>query len=166
MESEPPKSVDAADERRRMRKLYGAILAKLRDERGLTQEQASTAARPEMTAQNWARYEGGQAPSITDPIVRRRFLEAIGASEEDFQRELSNPTRANPASARVSRLSRAFEAMPESSRARDDRRQAVFPLSEGEVVISFPADLSPDGVEELKEYFNIFVKGRLKGSTP
>lgn len=37
-------------------------------------------------------------------------------------------------------------------------RQAIFPLSEGDVTLTFPADLSASGVEELGQYLNIFLK--------
>lgn len=37
-------------------------------------------------------------------------------------------------------------------------RQAVFPLSEGDVTLVFPADLSAAGYEELDDYLKIFLR--------
>lgn len=37
-------------------------------------------------------------------------------------------------------------------------RQAVFPLSDGDVTMTFPADLSADGFDELGQYLDIFLK--------
>lgn len=40
----------------------------------------------------------------------------------------------------------------------EDTRQAVFPLTEGDVTITFPANMSADGFEELSDYLEIFLK--------
>lgn len=37
-------------------------------------------------------------------------------------------------------------------------RRAVFDLTEGEVVITFPEDLSPESVSDLQDYINVFMK--------
>lgn len=37
-------------------------------------------------------------------------------------------------------------------------RRAVFPISEGDVTLIFPADLSPDGYDELGDYLEIFLR--------
>jgi len=37
-------------------------------------------------------------------------------------------------------------------------RKAVFPLSEGDVTLIFPASLSPDALEELSDYLEIFLR--------
>ena len=37
-------------------------------------------------------------------------------------------------------------------------RRAVFDLSEGEVVITFPDELSPESVSDLQDYLNVFMK--------
>ena len=37
-------------------------------------------------------------------------------------------------------------------------RRAAFPLTEGEVVITFPAELSPESVSDLQDYINVFMK--------
>ena len=42
-------------------------------------------------------------------------------------------------------------------------RQAVFPLSEGDV--TFTADLSTSGLTELGEYLDIFLKKQKRGHT-
>ncbi len=38
------------------------------------------------------------------------------------------------------------------------QRQAIFPVSEGDVTITFPASLSADGLHELGQYLDIFLK--------
>ncbi|QAY77576.1 hypothetical protein [Sphingosinicella sp. BN140058] len=38
------------------------------------------------------------------------------------------------------------------------QRRAVFDLSEGEVVITYPADLSPESVSDLQDYLAVFMK--------
>lgn len=37
-------------------------------------------------------------------------------------------------------------------------RRAVFDLTEGEVVITFPIELSPESVSDLQDYLNVFMK--------
>jgi hypothetical protein len=37
-------------------------------------------------------------------------------------------------------------------------RRSVFDLSEGEVIITFPEDLSPESVSDLQDYLNVFMK--------
>ncbi|MGO9172797.1 MAG: hypothetical protein ACLP7P_12640 [Rhodomicrobium sp.] len=44
------------------------------------------------------------------------------------------------------------EALPEGS------RKAVFPVGDGDVTLIFPATISKDGLEELGEYLEIFLK--------
>ncbi len=38
------------------------------------------------------------------------------------------------------------------------KRRAVFDLTEGEVVITYPEDLSPESVSDLQDYINVFMK--------
>jgi hypothetical protein len=37
-------------------------------------------------------------------------------------------------------------------------REAKFPLAEGEVTIIFPGILSPESVEDLESYIQVFLK--------
>jgi hypothetical protein len=37
-------------------------------------------------------------------------------------------------------------------------RKAMFPLVEGDVTLTFPADLSADSFDELNSYLQIFLK--------
>jgi hypothetical protein len=37
-------------------------------------------------------------------------------------------------------------------------RQEVITLDEGDVTITFPADLSPDSFDDLKDHLDLFVK--------
>lgn len=51
-------------------------------------------------------------------------------------------------------------AMPRPATRADvtGQRQAIFPINEGDVTIIFPADLSAEGLEELDQYLDIFLK--------
>jgi hypothetical protein len=42
------------------------------------------------------------------------------------------------------------------------QRQAIFPVSDGDVIITFPADLSSEGLEELGQYLDVFLKKQRK----
>lgn len=44
------------------------------------------------------------------------------------------------------------------------RRKAVFPISEGDVIITFPSDLSNDALAELREYLDILFKKKKRGT--
>jgi hypothetical protein len=48
--------------------------------------------------------------------------------------------------------------MPAISVAGEGLRQEVITLDEGDVVITFPADLSPDSFDDLKDHLDLFVK--------
>ena len=53
---------------------------------------------------------------------------------------------------------------PPTPRTRS-QRQAIFPVSEGDVTITFPAELSAEGFEELGQYLDIFLKKQRKEQT-
>jgi hypothetical protein len=38
-------------------------------------------------------------------------------------------------------------------------RQAVFPLADGDVTLTFPSNLSSEGCQELRGYVEMFLKG-------
>lgn len=46
----------------------------------------------------------------------------------------------------------------ESEESQLNLRRAVFALSEGDVVLSFPENLSSDSVSDLEDYLKIFMK--------
>lgn len=150
-----------------LRKRYGLALAIVRDAHDHTQDTASAAMTPEMTPQNWGRYETGMAAGITDPIVRRNLLTAIGADEGEFQATLANLTdqdlpaggKGRSQGGRMARMANAIAAgagaVPAPS---SEKRQAIFPLREGEVVITFPRHLTAEGRREMKRYLELLLE--------
>lgn len=48
--------------------------------------------------------------------------------------------------------------MPTISVLGEGLRQEVITLDEGDVTITFPADLSPDSFDDLKDHMDLFVK--------
>jgi hypothetical protein len=46
-------------------------------------------------------------------------------------------------------------------------RQAIFTLDEGDVVLSFPSNLSAEGYKDLEEYLQIFLrKAKRRANSP
>ncbi|MEW6090980.1 MAG: hypothetical protein AB1647_08650 [Pseudomonadota bacterium] len=45
-------------------------------------------------------------------------------------------------------------------------RKAVFPVSDGDVTIIFPEGITPNGLDELGQYLDIFLKKEKKASVP
>lgn len=147
-----------------LRKRYGLALAIVRDAHDHTQDTASLAHQPVMTSQNWGRYETGMAAGITDPVVRRNLLSAIGADEEEFQatlsvlREEDIPAggKGRSMGARMSRMASAITAGTPA--VTGEQRQAIFPLREGEVIITFPRHLTAEGRREMKRYLELLLE--------
>lgn len=50
------------------------------------------------------------------------------------------------------------EALNQEPTVPTGARKAVFPLSEGDVTLIFPASLSPEALEELSDYLEIFLR--------
>jgi hypothetical protein len=46
----------------------------------------------------------------------------------------------------------------EQDEPQQGQRRAVFDLTEGEVVITYPDGLSPDSVSDLHDYLHVFMK--------
>lgn len=148
--------VDHDTERKTLRRLYGITVARMRDARGHTQESAAAAAQPDMSSQNWGRYETGMAAGITDPIMRRRLLTAIGATEEEFQAELARASGEDTQSSRLNRLAGAI-SNDDARQISPESRQAVFPLSEGDLIVTFPRHLTAEGRKEMKRYLDLLM---------
>lgn len=153
------------EEKLQLRKRYGVALALVREAHNQTQDSASAACDPEMTSQNWGRYETGSAAGITDPVVRRGLLEAIGADEAEFQTTLANLpadddlpalSKGRGIGSRMARLAGAVTATNPAPIS-PDRRQAIFPVRDGEVVITFPRHMTPEGRREMKQYLELLL---------
>lgn len=141
-----------------MRRAYGRALGRLREMKGHTQESAAEACTPTMSSQNFGRYEIGGAAGITDPLTRRRLLASIGATEEEFQTVLEEIGGQEPRSARLARMATAAGGVAEAGLPFSaDRRQAVFPLSDGDLVVSYPRNLSPEAKREMKRFLELLL---------
>lgn len=138
----------SADEAREV----GEALKLLRDRRGFTQEQAAEAMRVSRTA--WQNYENGRAVVLrTDMQVR--LTAALGAKREDLLAVLRELQRGGG--------SHSAFGLEEAGLlfSGPGRKQAIFPTSEGEVILSYPANISATGVAELSDYLAIFLKRNL-----
>jgi len=131
------------------------------------------AARPELFAEIDKRYPDGKGsdaairsylltqkfiPQAADNALRayretKQLVElelgGYGAGEQQEQNEMQSqpiPPMANQAPA------------PAPVGGQAGTRRAVFDLSEGEVVLTFPDELSPESVSDLQDYLAIFMK--------
>lgn len=137
----------------------GRALRALRDHQGLTQQEAAD--RYGVSRNSWIAYENGERQLILRSDIQTRLAVALNCEREELMLQLAalTPIRQRPGVAGLGEVAnRPFDLGP-------DRQQAVFPLAEGEVVMTFPADLSPAGVAELAQYLALFLKAR-GGSSP
>jgi hypothetical protein len=84
--------------------------------------------------------------------------ESVGYNGSSVREENPVPTQ-QP----MSHIAHGSSASPQSVVAAPEEgstggRRAVFALTEGDVIISFPEDLSPESVEDLADYLEIFMK--------
>lgn len=131
----------------------GRALKALRESRELTQQEAADRAGVTRTA--WQNYESGRAVILRSDL-QRRLARSLGADEEELALHAESfrniGRRSTAASLSAHDRAQSFDGLP--------RGQAVFPLAEGEVVITFPQDLSREGFAEMAQYLSIFLKGR------
>lgn len=137
----------------------GQAIARLRERAGLTQAQAAAAIEDNggsMSPQYWGMHENGQVAGIFRPNAQRKLLDAIGCTLEDLEAELASGEHT---SRRMGRMARELSPGPDARRLALDaeQRTATFPLSEGNVTLTFPSDLSPAGYKELKAYLELFL---------
>jgi hypothetical protein len=103
-------------------------------------------------------------------LVQQNFTqEAAGKAAKSFLASMRlvyegesqyNPPsepRDNSVNAQVTASIGEIKAGPHGQ-AEKGMRKAVFPLSEGDVVLMFPQGLGPDGFDELSSYLQIFLK--------
>ncbi len=103
--------------------------------RGYTQEAAGKAAETYLaTMRLVGESEGGYNPPSD---------QEEGEAMETPSTDLGGMTRPPP---------------PAPRKAPPGSRQAVFPLSEGDVTMVFPAELSAEGYRELRDYLDIFLR--------
>lgn len=133
-------------------KEVGEALRILRERRDFTQEAAAEAMRVSRTA--WQNYESGRAIVLrTD--MQMRLAGAVGATREDLLAVLRELQRGS--GGRHSALGGGMEETG-AIFAGPGRAQAIFPTTEGDVIVSYPSALSPQGFRELGEYLALFLK--------
>jgi len=139
------------------------------------------ASKPELFSELDSRFSGGRVsdtalrsylltqkfiPSAADAVIRayretKQFLEteaSIGLSEEQECKEndIHDDSAVQPPLSQPSVF--ATTASFPSLFPSDGVRQTVFALAEGDVTITFPEELSPESVEDLESYLEIFMK--------
>jgi transcriptional regulator with XRE-family HTH domain len=126
-------------------KAIGRAIKQMRHRAGLTQLEAAEALNVSRIA--WQNYENGR-PTVLRIDLQDRIAKALDGSRQEML---------------------AFAGLGPEGHAPQDgeedggafgRAQAVFPLREGEVVLSFPEEMSADAVEELNRYLELFISSR------
>lgn len=127
----------------------GEALRILRDRLGVTQEAAAEAMEVSRTA--WQNYEAGRKVVLrTD--MQMRLAGAIGATRQDLLQVLKQLQHGG------AKHSAIGVEEPGAIYSGPGRTQAIFPTRDGEVIVSYPANLSPEGYRELAEFFSLFAK--------
>lgn len=163
MPSKQTAKLDAMDDVSRAAR----AIAALRERAGVTQRQVAEAHEDEISYQYVGQHETGKVPGIVKPATQRKMLAAISKAAklehpltlEDLADEMA-PTNGVAEDPRAFRMGQALLG----GARRPTDRQAVFPTTAGEVVISFPADMDAAGFRELEAYLAVFLKARTQDS--
>lgn len=130
-------------------KEIGRALKRLREDAGLTQDAAAEGLGVTRTA--WQNYEGGRAVILRTDL-QARAAAALGRTRQDLLAALRQVQTGPTHSSGVAEGAAIF--------AGPGRSQAVFPLDEGDVILSFPANLSAEGRQQLEDYLAVFLRKR------
>lgn len=128
----------------------GRALKLLRERSGLTQEAAADLMGVTKTA--WANYEYGRA-IVLRIDVQDRLVKALGQSRkalDETLREITGLPAPEYAHAGLEEAGAPFTGAA--------IKQAIFPLAEGDVTVSYPTNLSPASYRELHEYLTLFLR--------
>lgn len=129
---------------------WGLALKLLRERKGLTQDQAAANRRVTRTA--WQNYESGRAV-VLRMDMQHGLAEALGGTRAellDCLREVQRRSGTSQPQAGMEEMGVVFSG--------PGRQQAIFPLAEGDVIISYPANLSAQGFKELQDYLTLFLR--------
>lgn len=144
MPTAPPQKTSAEQARE-----IGRALRALRERHGLSQEQA--AERMHVTRTAWQNYENGRAVVLrTD--MQLRLAAAAGGSHAELLavlREQQGQLAAHSAFTGHDD-GRAIYSGP-------GRSQAIFPTDQGDVILSYPANLTPEAKAQLAAYLKVFL---------
>lgn len=130
----------------------GQAIRALRMHRGMSQQSAANAAQVTKTA--WQNYENGRAVVLRTDL-QARLAKALGSDRRELMLQLAALT---PAAERSSVSS--FGVQDTGPGLDPFLQRAVFPLREGEVTLTFPADLSAESFIQLESYLSTFLKAR------
>lgn len=130
----------------------GQAIRALRMHRGMSQQSAANAAQVTKTA--WQNYENGRAVVLRTDL-QARLAKALGSDRRELMLQLAALT---PAAERSSVSS--FGVQDTGPGLDPFQQRAVFPLREGEVTLTFPADLSAESFIQLESYLSTFLKAR------
>jgi transcriptional regulator with XRE-family HTH domain len=130
----------------------GRALKAMRDARGLTQQAAAELMG--VSRQTLQNYENGRA-IILRIDVQTRLARALGGERDELLSHLEVIQGHG-------RVAMRADGAQEATRPYDVglNGQAVFPLREGKVTVTFPENLSPEGFAELADYLALFLKTR------
>lgn len=141
------------------------------------------ARRPELFAELDQRFADGRGSdaAIRSYLLTQKFippaadaaLRAYRETKQFVAAESASYTEGQPSSEQLAmpattestiphkEVSSATEAQAPSvifDKVPTSMRRAVFDLTEGEVVLTFPDELSPESVSDLQDYLNVFMK--------
>lgn len=128
----------------------GQALKLLRERKGLTQDQA--AERRGVTRTAWQNYESGRAVVLRMDMQDGLAL-AVGATRAellDCLREVQRRAGSPTPNGGMEEMGVVFSG--------PGRRVFNIPLDEGDVIISYPANLSAASFAELEEHIALFLR--------
>lgn len=160
-----PRRMTGRDENEQELDLLARALKVMREEAGLTQEEAGQRAEPRLSKQAWGLHENRRAKQLLTPGIQSRLAAALGGTREDLLLIKD----------RIASMGSAYRPVPKAVRDLADRgrefegalamRQAQFPTRDGDVILSYPRDLTPEGLNDLESYFTLFIataRGRVR----
>ncbi|MEI9965269.1 MAG: helix-turn-helix transcriptional regulator [Caulobacteraceae bacterium] len=126
------------DEDRDGRRLIGRVLLDLREQAGLTQQEAGRALGT--SGQNWQKYEAGMAPGVFRPSIQRRLAAAVGSSLGALRRACDDAGAAEAGyPPGVAEAAAGFEAFPTEWRL--EHAERLKPLwAPGAKTLTMPDD--------------------------
>jgi transcriptional regulator with XRE-family HTH domain len=133
--------------------LLGRALKLLRKAAGMTQAEAAEAYGCEPGS--WRRYEAGARDLSFDQL--KALAEAVGSTREELVRTRDDLASGRPARHGMAEAPRPFAAA-ELRTGSASRRQAVFNLEEGDVVVTYPSELSAASRRELADYLALLLR--------
>jgi hypothetical protein len=136
----------------------------------------TAASNPELFAELAGKFPGGKASdaAIRSYLLTQRFIPAAADTALRSYRETIQLVEAEsggyvePANQQEQQMTPTAMPAPHAVKqgvtipvptARPGMRTAVFPVGEGDVTLSFPTSISPEGCEELQGYIEMFLKG-------